>query len=103
MLTQSSPLNTVEMQCPCAVDDESPEIHAEVKYSLKLYFFVCIHFSDEHDLVLSMHLNNQPFCICLVDVQDSFNLTSGDFHSLWCDCIKKKGSNLLQEREADLE
>ena len=50
---------------------------------------MCIYFSDEHDLVFSMHLNNQPFCIRLVDVQDIFNLTSGDFHSLWCDCIKK--------------
>lgn len=82
MLTQSSPLNTVEVWCPCAEDDESPEIRAEVKDSLKLYFFMCIYFSDEHDLVFSMHLNNQPFCIRLVDVQDIFNLTSGDFHSL---------------------
>lgn len=32
MLTQSSPLYTVEVQCPCAVDDEPPEIHVEMKY-----------------------------------------------------------------------
>lgn len=31
MLTQSSPLYAVEVRCPCAVDDESPQVHEEIK------------------------------------------------------------------------
>lgn len=51
MLTQSSPLYTVEVQCPCAMDDESPEIHVEKKCGFvtcenAVLFHLCIIFSD---------------------------------------------------------
>lgn len=32
MLTQSSPLNTVELQCPYFVVDESMEMHVYIKH-----------------------------------------------------------------------
>lgn len=47
MLTQRSPLHTVEVYCPCAVDDESPEINVEMKWDFvtcanAVLFYVCI-------------------------------------------------------------
>lgn len=51
-------------------------------------------YSDSDELVLSMYLNNEPFCIHLVDSQRVFNFPSDEFHAIQCDGIETSSSLL---------
>lgn len=80
MLTQSSPLNTVEVYCPSAMDDELLEIHMEMKYDFVtfpnvVFFHSDIFFFRIEKVAVSMYVNKKLYYINALDLQKIFNFT----------------------------